>query len=121
MSFEVKNEYSPMRIIIKGKIVNRKTGKPLKRTNIYLDGKAMQEINFYPDDLLFDTDKTNRKGEFLIVTYIDKNDLHLWLKIEEFAQLNILIANLDTTSSYETIDLGLIYFVPYDNELEIED
>ncbi|GEM_PF-2932319 len=52
----------------------------------------MDEIGFYLDDVLIDSDKTNSKGDFLIDTYIDKNDLQLWLKIKEFAQLNVLLS-----------------------------
>ena len=121
MSFLPESDYTPMRVFIKGKIVNLKTGKHLKKTVVHLDDNKMDEIDFYPDHVLIDTDKTNNKGDFLIDSYIDKNDLQFWLKIEEFAQLNVLIPNLDTTKRSDTIDLGIIYFVSYDNELEVEE
>ncbi|MGB1037237.1 MAG: hypothetical protein ACPGYY_01230 [Bacteroidia bacterium] len=121
MSFLPKSDYAPMRVFIKGKILNLKTGKPLKKTVVHLDDKKMDEIDFYPEDVLIDSDKTNNNGDFLSDTYVDKNDLQFWLKIEEFAQLNVLIPNLDTTKRSDTIDLGNIYFVSYNNELEVEE
>jgi len=42
------------------------------------------------------------------------------MKIEEFAQMNILCTNIDTTINTVTIDLGTIYIVPYETELEFE-
>lgn len=120
MSFIPESDYSPMEIIIKGKIVNLKTGKPLRKTLVYFDDKKMDEIDFYPDEVLIDSDKTNYKGDFLIDFWIDKNDPQLWIKVEEFAQLNICIPNIDTTKYSDTIDVGTIFFIPYNNELEVE-
>lgn len=81
----------------------------------------MDEIDFYPDDVLIDSAKTDNNGCFLIGTYVDKTNPGFWLKIKEFAQINVLIPNLDTTKQSDTIDLRITYLVPYDNELTIKE
>lgn len=120
IGFDARDEYDPMGIYFKGRIVNLKTQKPLKKTSIYMNFQKMDEVDFYADRVLTGCDKTNSKGEFLLLTFIDKNDLQTWLKVNEFAQVNILTPNLDTTMEWDTIDLGAIYLVPYDMELEVE-
>jgi hypothetical protein len=87
---------------------------------IYVDHSMMREINFYPHGVLIDIGKTNSRGEFSVDTYLDKNDLQFWIKGIEFAQLNILAPNIDTTRNSDTLDLGTIYLVPYETELEVE-
>ena len=120
LSFVSKNDYSPMRICVKGKIPNLKTATPLKKTNVYIYSKQMDEIDFNPEIGLIDFGKTDNKGEFLIDTHIDKSNLQFWIKINEFAQLNVCVPKIDTSKLSDTIHLGTIYFVPYQNELEVE-
>ena len=120
MGFISKNDYSPMIVHLKGTIINLKTGKPIKKSILYFNEKEMNEIDFRPDDSFIDNCKTNSKGDFLIDTYLDKNKFQTWLKVEEFAQINILMPNIDTTNDRVIIDLGKIYVVPYDIELEVE-
>lgn len=119
MGFTTMYNYAPIRIFVKGKIINLKTGKPIKKKIVYIGDERMDEVNFQFDEALIDAGKTNCKGNFFISSFIDKNNLQFWLKTKEFAPLNIFTPNLNTTQLSDTIDLGIIYFVPYDNELEV--
>jgi hypothetical protein len=97
IGLKIKTEYDPFMIIIKGTAKNLTTDKSIKNTEIYIDDKRLDEIEFDPNDILIKKSKTNLTGQFMFRYYINKSNRQFWIKIEEFAQINIKNIPFDTT------------------------
>jgi hypothetical protein len=96
MGFAAENEPQPIRLTVKGRLLNLKTNAPLKRLPItlFVIGENSVVLDFIIPNIRPHPGKTNGKGE-----------------------LDVLVPGLDTTQTSGTLDLGDVYFVAYDNEL----
>ncbi|NQY07039.1 MAG: hypothetical protein HRT68_12845 [Flavobacteriaceae bacterium] len=116
-SFKSKNTSSCP--CIQGKAIDLYTNKPLKRKKIYVDDKNYDPYNnnrysdYYPG-------RTNSKGEFsFFPTCVDGNSLSFWFNINNYASINFTNIKIDNDKLIDTIDIGTVYLVPYDEELKI--
>lgn len=129
MGFATENEPQPIRLTVKGRLINLKTNAPLKRLPItlFVIGENSVVLDFIIPNIRPYPGKTNGKGEFLIDIdlYADNLEFHLTHPFAYgsavFSTLDVLVPGLDTTQTSGTLDLGDVYFVAYDNELNSVD
>lgn len=120
MSFAHSKGYDPKKLVVKGKIINLKTNKRLKRFTIFIDVEKFTESPYGIDLIKTYMGVTNSKGDFLIDIDINKHSLKFGIKATRpFAPVDMHALSLDTAkTTADTLDLGNVYLVPYDNEFE---
>lgn len=121
LSFQSRQNYNPIYLHITGTIYDYKTNKPIKKYPIFLSRNKIRYLTFHDDDIDIEGKTVTRKnGQFFIDAWLNKNDPTFWLLTKDFAQIKFVGIDTAKLKYGDTLNVGQIWLVSYDNELKEE-
>lgn len=109
--------YDPERIVVRGKLIVLSGDRIIKHQTVFLNEHPFRNGI---DRNLDDHTKSDSHGEFMLHTWIDKNNPCIYLHVDDYAEVAFINCHVESSESFDTLDLGNIYLAQYDNELTEE-